>query len=83
MDNTTGKVYVANCLRCDDFDFMNGTSFYELYINGTIANWKTYENIDLRENALAINPFTDKQYAIGTYTKSGMSNLYIIDISSP
>jgi DNA-binding beta-propeller fold protein YncE len=26
VDNTTGKVYVANCLRCDDFDFTNGTS---------------------------------------------------------
>jgi len=40
-------------------------------------------NIDLIENALAINPFADKLYAIGTGTKSGMSNLYIIDISSP
>jgi hypothetical protein len=27
-------------------------------------------------------PFTDKLYAIGIDTKSGMSNLYIIDISS-
>jgi hypothetical protein len=53
VDNTTGKVYVANCLRCDDFDFTNGTSFYELYSNGTTANWKTYENIDLGENVLA------------------------------
>jgi DNA-binding beta-propeller fold protein YncE len=82
-DNTTGKVYVANCLRCDDFDFTNGTSIYELYSNGTTVNWKTYENIDLKENALAINPFTDKLYPIGTDTKSGMSNLYLFDISSP
>lgn len=82
-DNTTEKVYVADCLGCDDFDFTNGTSIYELYSNGTTANWKTYENIDLKENALTINPFTDKLYAIGTDTRSGMSNLYIIDIPSP
>ncbi|MGC1134099.1 MAG: hypothetical protein WA941_14840 [Nitrososphaeraceae archaeon] len=83
VDNTRGKVYVADCLRCDDFDFTNGTSIYELYSNGTTVNWKTYENIDLKENTLAINPFTDKLYTIGTDTMSGMSNLYIIDISSP
>jgi len=73
---------VTNCLRCDDFDFTNGTSIYELYSNSTTVNWKTYENIDLKENALAINPFTDKLYTIGTDTKSGVSNAYIIDISS-
>jgi DNA-binding beta-propeller fold protein YncE len=39
-DNTTGKVYVASCLRCDDFDFTNGTSIYELYSNGYTVNWK-------------------------------------------
>jgi DNA-binding beta-propeller fold protein YncE len=43
VDNITGKVYVANCLRCDDFDFTNGTSIYELYSNGTTVNLKTYE----------------------------------------
>lgn len=74
---------MTDCLRCDDFDFMNGISFYELYSNDTTANWKTYENIDLRENALAINPFKDKLYAIGTDTKSGMSNLYVFDIFPP
>ena len=50
---------------------------------GTTVNWKTYENIDLKGNALAINPFTGKLYTFGTDTKSGISNLYIIDISSP
>jgi hypothetical protein len=82
-DNTTGKVYVTDCLLCDDFDFTNGTSIYELYSNGTTANWKTYENIDIKENALAINPYADKLYAIGIDTKTGVSNLYIIDIPSP
>ena len=46
----------------------------------TTVNWKTYENIDLKENTLAINPFTNKLYVIGTDTKYGMSNLYICDI---
>ena len=81
-DNTTGKVYVADCLHCDDFDFTNGTSICELYSNGTTVKWETYENIDLKENALAINPLTDKLFAIGTDAKSGRLNLYIIDISS-
>lgn len=79
-DNTTGKVYVADCLRCDDYDFTTGTSIYELYSNGTTVNWKTYEHIDLKENALAINPSEEKLYTIGTDAK--WSNLYIIDISS-
>jgi hypothetical protein len=75
-------------IRCDGLPSLldtvtNGTSFYELYSNGTTANWKTYENIDLTENALAINPFTDKLYATGTDTKSRISNLYIFDISPP
>jgi hypothetical protein len=35
----------------------------------------------LVENALAINPLTDKLFAIGTDAKSGRLNLYIIDIS--
>jgi DNA-binding beta-propeller fold protein YncE len=81
-DNTTGKVYVADCLHYDDFDFTNGTSICELYSNGTTVKWETYENIDLKENALAINPLTDKLFAIGTDAKSGRLNLYIIDISS-
>lgn len=81
-NNVTGKVYVANCLSCDDFDFTNGTSIYELNSDGSTINWKTYENIEFEENELAINPFTDKLYAIGTDVQSGTSNLYIIDISS-
>jgi hypothetical protein len=44
---------------------------------------KIDENIDLKENALAINPFKEKLYTIGIDTKSGMSNLYIFDISPP
>lgn len=80
-NNITGKVYVANCLLCDQFDFINGTSIYELNRDGSTINWKIYENIDLEENRLAINPFTDKLYALGTGVQSGMSNLYIIDIS--
>jgi DNA-binding beta-propeller fold protein YncE len=82
VDNMTGKVYVAECLDCDSFDFTNGTSIYELAGNGSTITWDTYENISIEENGLAINPFTSKLYAIGTDTKSEMSNLYIIDISS-
>jgi hypothetical protein len=60
----------------------NGTSIYELDSNGSTITWNTYENISIEENGLAINPFTSKLYAIGTDTKSGTSNLYIIDVSS-
>jgi hypothetical protein len=82
VDNITGKVYVAECLDCDDFNFTNGTSIYELNSNGSTITWNTYENISIEENGLAIDPFTSKLYAIGTDTKSGTSNLYTIDVSS-
>ena len=82
VNNITGRVYVAECLECDDFDFTNGTSIYELNSNGSTITWNTYENINIEENGLAINPFTSKLYAIGMNTKSEISNLYIIDISS-
>jgi hypothetical protein len=39
VDNITGKVYVAECLDCDDFDFTNGTSIYELDGNGSTIAW--------------------------------------------
>jgi DNA-binding beta-propeller fold protein YncE len=80
VNNITGRVFVAECLECDDFDFTNGTSIYELNNNGSTIAWNTYENINIEENGLAINPFTNKLYAIGTDTKSEVSNLYIIDI---
>jgi hypothetical protein len=82
VDNITGNVYVAECLDCDDFDFTNGTSIYELASDGSTITWNTYENFNIEENGLAINPFTSKLYAIGTDTKSGISNLYTIDVSS-
>jgi hypothetical protein len=75
------RVYVADCHLCDDFDFTNGTSISELDSNGTAINWKTYENINIEENELVINPFTNKLYAIGTDIQSQISNLYIINIS--
>jgi DNA-binding beta-propeller fold protein YncE len=82
VNNLTGRVFVAECLECDDFDFTNGTSIYALDSNGSTINWNTYENINIKENGLAVNPFTNKLYAIGTNTKSELSNLYVIDISS-
>jgi hypothetical protein len=81
VDNITGKVYVAECLDCDNFDFTNGTSIYELASDGSTITWNTYENISIEENGLATNPFTSKLYAIGTDARSEISNLYIIDIS--
>jgi DNA-binding beta-propeller fold protein YncE len=80
-NNITGNVYVANCLLCDDLDFTNGASIYELYSNSSAVVWKTFENIDIEENGLTINPFTNRLYAMGTDIQSGRSNLYIIDIS--
>ena len=82
VNNITGRVFVAECLECDDFDFTNGTSIYELDGDGSTIDWKTYENVSIEENGLAINPLTNKLYAIGTNTKSELSNLYVIDISS-
>jgi hypothetical protein len=77
----TGKVYVADCLLCDDSDFTNGTSIYELDSNGSTINWETYYNINIKENGLAINPSTNKLYAISTDLQSGMPNLCVIDTS--
>jgi hypothetical protein len=77
----TGKVYVADCLLCDDSDFTNGTSIYELDSNGSTINWEAYYNINIKENGLAINPSTNKLYAIGTDLQSGMPNLYVINTS--
>jgi DNA-binding beta-propeller fold protein YncE len=82
VNNITGRVFVAECLECDDFDFTNCTSIYELDGDGSTIDWKTYENINIEENGLAINPLTNKLYAIGINTKSELSNLYVIDISS-
>lgn len=81
INNRTGEVFVAECLECDNFDFTNGTSIYELDSDGSTITWNTYENINIEENGLAVNPFTNKLYAIGMDTKSEISNLYIIDIS--
>jgi hypothetical protein len=82
VDNITSEVFVAECLECDNFDFTNGTSIYELDSDGSTITRNTYENINIEENGLAVNPFTSKLYAIGMDTKSEISNLYIIDISS-
>jgi hypothetical protein len=81
-NNITGRVYVAECLECDDFDFTNGTSIYELDSDGSSIAWDMRENINIKENGLAVNPFTSKLYAIGMDTKSEISNLYVIEISS-
>jgi hypothetical protein len=80
-NNITGKVYVVECRQCNIFDLTNGNSIYELFSNGSAITGKTYENIDIEENGLAINPFTNRLYAIGTDVQSGRSNLYVIDIS--
>lgn len=65
VNNITGRVYVAECLECDNFDFTNGTSIYELDSDGSTITWNTYENINIEENGLAVNPFTNKLYVIG------------------
>jgi hypothetical protein len=72
---------VADCLLCDQNDYTNGTSIYELNVDGSTIKWENYENIDLEENELAINPNTNKLYALGTDIQSKKPNLYIIDIS--
>jgi hypothetical protein len=81
-NNMTGKVYVVECHQCNVFDLTNGSSIYELFSNGSTVTWRTYEDIDIEENGLAINPFTNRLYAIGTDVQSGRSNLYVMDISS-
>jgi DNA-binding beta-propeller fold protein YncE len=65
VNNITGRVYVAECLECDNFDFTNGTSIFELDSDGSTITWNTYENINIEENGLAVNPFTNKLYVIG------------------
>ena len=61
------------------YDFTNGTSIYELNDPGSTISWKTYENVNLVENELEINPSINKLYAIGT-DESKKSNLYVIDL---
>ena len=46
--------------------------------DGSIIPWDTYENIKIEKNGLAINPLTNKLYAIGTDTKSEMSCISLI-----
>lgn len=77
----TGKVSVADCLLCDDSDFTNGTSIYELDSKGSTINWETYYNINIKENGLAINSSTNKLYVVGADLQSGMPNLYVINTS--
>jgi DNA-binding beta-propeller fold protein YncE len=82
VNNITNQVYVVDCSLCDNvhmYDFINGTSIYELNGTGSIINWKTYEDVKLVENEVAINPFTKKLYAIGT-DESDLANLYVIDL---
>jgi DNA-binding beta-propeller fold protein YncE len=81
-NSMTGKVYVADCLLCDEFEFTNGTSIYELDNNGTTVDLKTFEDIDMNGNELTINHSTNELYMIGTDMRSGLPNLYIINISS-
>ncbi|MGC1132275.1 MAG: hypothetical protein WA941_05600, partial [Nitrososphaeraceae archaeon] len=78
----TGRIYVADCLQCGHYNFAHGTSIYELDNNGSTLNWRTFNDINIEENELAINPYTNKLYAIGTDIQSGKSNLYVINISS-
>jgi DNA-binding beta-propeller fold protein YncE len=79
VNNITNQVYVTDCRFCDDYDFTNGSSIYELDSSGSTTNWKTYENVNFVENELVSNPFTNRLYAIGT-DQSEMSNLYVIDL---
>lgn len=53
----------------------------KLNIDGSTINRENYENIDLEENELALNPDINKLYALGTDVQSKKPNLYIIDIS--
>jgi DNA-binding beta-propeller fold protein YncE len=81
VNHMTDRVYVANCLLCDQNDYTNGTSIHELNVDGSTIHWENYENIDIEENELAINPITDKLYMLGTDIQSKQPSLYIIDIS--
>lgn len=44
-NSITGRVYVANCLLCDQNDNTNGTSIFELNIDGSTIDRENYENI--------------------------------------
>ena len=79
VDTNTSRVYVADCLSCDNYSFTNGTTIYVLDKDGSTIGWRTYESIDLKDNQLSINPNNTKLYAIGTDKRSGESSLYIID----
>jgi hypothetical protein len=79
VDTNTGRIYVADCLSCDNYSFKNGTTIYVLDKDGSTIGWRTYNNIDLKDNQLSINPNNAKSYAIGTDKRSGVSSLYIVD----
>jgi hypothetical protein len=72
---------VADCHSCDNHSFTNGTSIYVLDKGGLTLEWQRFEDIKFEENMMAFNPVTQKLYTIGTDIKSGISNLYIIDVS--
>jgi DNA-binding beta-propeller fold protein YncE len=80
VNHMTNRVYVANCLLCDQNDYTNGTSIHELNVDGSTIHWEN-ENFDIEENELAINPITDKLDMLGTDIQSKQPGLYIIDIS--
>jgi hypothetical protein len=54
---------------------------HDLNVDGLTIHWENYENIDMEENELAINPITSKLYALGTDIQTKKPSLYIIDIS--
>lgn len=72
---------MADCHSCDNHSFTNGTSIYVLDKGGLTLEWQRFEDIKFEENMMAFNPVTQKLYTIGTDIKSGISNLYIIDVS--
>lgn len=78
VNNITNRIYVTDCHLCDDYNFTTGTSIYALNSTGSTIDWKTYEDLNLLENELAINPNTNKLYAIGT-DQFEISNLYFFD----
>lgn len=81
VDTDIGRIYVADCHSCDNHSFTNGTSIYVLDKGGLTLEWQKFEDIKFEENMMAFNPVTQKLYTIGTDIKSGISNLYIIDVS--
>lgn len=79
VNDMTNRVYVVDCHHCDNYDFTNGTTIYELNSTGSTVNSKTYEDVNFMENELVVNPFANKLYAIGT-DQTEMANLYVIDL---